>query len=89
MQKEEGTSRTTMIDKETRKKRKQIKKEIRQLKKLKFRPCHNDSEQKQKDKDIKTFIFLLTSRRGENIFQNSSRPYATLLALVPGNMFLE
>jgi len=43
-----------MIDKETRKKLKQIKKEISQIKKLEFRPCHNDSEQKQKDKDIKT-----------------------------------
>ena len=46
-----------MIDKETRKKRKQIKKEIRQrkkqIKKLEFRPCDNDSELKQKDKDIK------------------------------------
>jgi hypothetical protein len=31
---------------------------------------------------LKTFIFLLTSRRGENIFQNTSRPYATLLAFV-------
>jgi septal ring factor EnvC (AmiA/AmiB activator) len=47
-----------MIDKETRKKLKQIKKEIsqlkKQIKKLEFRPCHNDSELKQKDKDIKT-----------------------------------
>jgi len=41
-----------MIDKETRKKRKQTKKEIsqlkKQIKKLEFRPCHNDSELKQK-----------------------------------------
>jgi septal ring factor EnvC (AmiA/AmiB activator) len=47
-----------MIDKETRKKQKQIKKEIsqlkKQIKKLEFRPCHNDSELTQKDKDIKT-----------------------------------
>ena len=47
-----------MIDKETRKKRKQIKKEIsqlkKQIKKLEFCPCHNDSELKQKDKGIKT-----------------------------------
>jgi len=47
-----------MIDKETRKKLKQIKKQIsqlkKQIKKLEFRPCHNDSELKQKDKDIKT-----------------------------------
>ena len=47
-----------MIDKETRKRLKQIKKEISQLKKqtknLEFRPCQNDSELKQKDKDIKT-----------------------------------
>ncbi|MBA7688071.1 hypothetical protein ES703_96547 [subsurface metagenome] len=46
-----------MIDKETRKKRKQIKKEIsqlkKQIKKLEFLPCHNDSELKQKDKGIK------------------------------------
>ena len=46
-----------MIDKETRKKLKQIKKEKsqlkKQIKKLEFRPCHNDSELKQKDKDIK------------------------------------
>ena len=46
-----------MIDKETRKKLKQIKKEIsqlkKQIKKLEFRPCHNDSDLKQKDKDIK------------------------------------
>ena len=45
-----------MIDKETRKRLKQIKKEIsqlkKQIKKLEFRPCHNDSELKQKDKDI-------------------------------------
>ena len=26
----------------------------KQMKKLEFRPCHNDSELKQKDKDIKT-----------------------------------
>ena len=48
----------TMIDKETRKKLKQIKKKISQLKKeikkIKFRPCQNDSDLKQKDKDIKT-----------------------------------
>ncbi|MCG2779184.1 MAG: hypothetical protein L6406_26210 [Desulfobacterales bacterium] len=47
-----------MIDKETRKKLKQIKNQISQLKKqtkkLEFRPCHNDSELKQKDKEIKT-----------------------------------
>jgi len=47
MQKEEGNSRTTMIDKETRKKLKQTKKEIsqlkKQIKKLEFRPYHNDS----------------------------------------------
>jgi len=46
-----------MIDKETQKKLRQIKKEINQLnkqiKKLEFRPCQNDSELKQKDKDIK------------------------------------
>ena len=46
-----------MIDKETRKRLKQIKKEIsqlkKQIKKLEFRPCHNDSELKQKDKGIK------------------------------------
>jgi hypothetical protein len=46
-----------MIDKETRKKRKQNEKEIsqlkKQIKKLEFRPCHNDSELKQKDKDTK------------------------------------
>ncbi|MFH1930686.1 MAG: hypothetical protein ABIN18_03735 [Pseudomonadota bacterium] len=58
MQKEEATSRPTMIDKETRKKLKQIKNQIsqlkKQIKKLEFRPCHNDSELKQKDEDIKT-----------------------------------
>jgi pyruvate-formate lyase-activating enzyme len=46
-----------MIDKETKKKLKQIKKKIGQLKnqmkKLEFRPCHNDGELKQKDKDLK------------------------------------
>jgi TolA-binding protein len=47
-----------MIDKETQKKLKQIKKQISQLqkeiKRLKFRPCQNDSDLKQKDTDIKT-----------------------------------
>jgi septal ring factor EnvC (AmiA/AmiB activator) len=47
-----------MIDKETRKRLKQIEKQIsklqKQIKKLEFRPCRNDSELKQKDKDIKT-----------------------------------
>jgi len=46
-----------MIDKETKKNLKQIKKEIiqlnKQINKLEFRPCQNDSELKQKDKDIK------------------------------------
>jgi len=45
-----------MTDKETRKKLKQIGKQISQLKKeikkLEFRPCHKDSELKQKDQDI-------------------------------------
>ena len=56
--KEEATSRTPMIDKDTQKKLKQIKKKISQLqkemKKLEFRPCHSDSDLKQKDQDIKT-----------------------------------
>jgi TolA-binding protein len=56
--KEEATSRTPMTDKDTRKRLKQIKKKISQLekeiKKLTFRPCQNDSDLKQKDKDIKT-----------------------------------
>ena len=47
-----------MIDKDTRKRLKQIKKTITQLKKeikkLEFRPCHSDSDLKKKDKDIKT-----------------------------------
>jgi septal ring factor EnvC (AmiA/AmiB activator) len=47
-----------MIDKETRKRLKQIEKQIsklqKQIKKLEFRPCRNDAELKQKDKDIKT-----------------------------------
>ena len=46
-----------MIDKETRTKLKQMKNEIsqlkKQIKKLEFLPCHNDSELKQKDKDTK------------------------------------
>ena len=46
-----------MIDKKTRKKLKQIKKEIgqlqKQIKKLEFRPCHNDSELMQKEEDNK------------------------------------
>jgi septal ring factor EnvC (AmiA/AmiB activator) len=46
-----------MIDKQTQKKLKQIKNDINQLnkqiKKIEFRPCQNDSELKQKDKDIK------------------------------------
>ena len=53
-----AASRPTMIDKKTQKKMKRIKKEIsqlqKQIKKLEFRPCHNDSELKQKNKDIKT-----------------------------------
>ncbi len=57
MQNEEATSRPTMTDKETRKKLKQIKKQIsqlkKQIKKLEFCSCNNDSELKQKDKDIK------------------------------------
>ncbi len=47
-----------MTDKETRKKLKQIGKQISQLKKeikkLEFRTCQNDSDLKQKDKDIQT-----------------------------------
>ena len=46
-----------MTDKDTQKKLKQIKKQISQLKKeikkLEFRPCQNDSDLKQKDKDTK------------------------------------
>lgn len=46
-----------MIDKETRKRLKQIKKEIgrlkKQIKKLEIRPCRNDSELKQKEQDIR------------------------------------
>jgi chromosome segregation ATPase len=45
-----------MIDKQTRKRLKQIGKKISQLKKqtrkLELRPCHNDAELKQKDQDI-------------------------------------
>ena len=45
-------SHTIIDDKDTRKKQKQIKREIsqlkKQIKKLEFRPCHNDSELKQK-----------------------------------------
>jgi polyhydroxyalkanoate synthesis regulator phasin len=45
-----------MIDKETRKRLKQIGNKInrleKQIKKLQFCPCHNDAELKQKDKDI-------------------------------------
>jgi hypothetical protein len=46
-----------MIDKKTRKRLKQIAKEISKLKKetkkLEFRPCHSDLELQQKDEDIK------------------------------------
>ena len=46
-----------MIDKRTRKKLKQIKKEIshlqKQIKKIEFHPCRNDAELKQKDEDMK------------------------------------
>ena len=46
-----------MIDKKTRKKLKHIKKEKsqlqKQIKKLEFRPCHNDAELKQKAEDMK------------------------------------
>ena len=46
-----------MIDKKTRKRLKQIEKEISKLKKetkkVEFRPCHSDLELKQKDEDIK------------------------------------
>ena len=56
MQKEDSASRPDMIDKETQKKLKQIKKEIsqlqKQMKKLEFRPCHSDTELKHKDKAI-------------------------------------
>jgi len=65
-----------MIDKETRKKLKKIKKTIRQLqkqiKKLEFRPCRNDSELKQKDKDIKTLrakIYELEKEHGRYILK--------------------
>ena len=65
-----------MIDKETRKKLKQIKKETsqrkKQTKKLEFRPCHNDSELKQKDKDIKTLrekTYQLEKEHGRYILQ--------------------
>lgn len=51
-----------MINKEARRKLKRIKKEIsqlkKQIKKLEFPPYHNDSEPKQKDKDIKTLYFF-------------------------------
>jgi chromosome segregation ATPase len=46
-----------MIDKETRKRLRQIDKERsklkKQIKKLGFRPCHCDLELKQKDEEIK------------------------------------
>jgi septal ring factor EnvC (AmiA/AmiB activator) len=65
-----------MIDKETQKKLKQIKKKIsqlqKQMKKLEFRPCHNDSDLKQKDKDIKTLrakIYALEKEHGRYILR--------------------
>jgi len=66
----------TMFHKETRKKLKKIKKAINQLqnqiKKLEFRPCRNDSELKQKDKDIKTLrtkIYELEKEHGRYILK--------------------
>lgn len=57
MQKEGAISRPTMIDKETQKRLKQIGKKIshleKQIMKLQLRPCHNDSDLKQKDEAIK------------------------------------
>jgi septal ring factor EnvC (AmiA/AmiB activator) len=65
-----------MIDKETRKKLKQIKKKISQLekeiKKLTFRPCQNDSDLRQKDKDIKTLrnkVYQLEKEHGSHILR--------------------
>ena len=65
-----------MIDKETKKKLKQIKKKISQLKKqmknLEFRPCHNNGELKQKDKDIKALrekVHLLEKEHGRYILK--------------------
>lgn len=49
-----------MVDKATRKKLKQIKKEIKDLKneyrKVEFRPCQNDSELFQKDEDLRMLM---------------------------------
>ena len=47
-----------MIDKQTKKKLKAIRKEIKRLKKnyekLEFRPCNNDADLRAKDEDLKT-----------------------------------
>ena len=57
MQKKKNASPNTMIDKETRKRLKQLDKERsklkRQIEKIEFRPCHGDLELKQKDEEIK------------------------------------
>jgi len=71
-----------MIDKKTQKKLKQIKKEISQLqkeiKRLKFRPCQNDSDLKQKDTDIKTLrqkIYELEKEHGRYILRAGNRKH--------------
>jgi septal ring factor EnvC (AmiA/AmiB activator) len=63
-----------MINKDTQKKLKQIKKNIsllkKEIKKLTFRPCQNDSDLKQKDKDIQTLrqkIYKLEKQHGRHI----------------------
>lgn len=69
-----------MIDKKTRKKLKQIKKEMNQLqkqiKKIEFRPCHNDLELKQKVEDIKALrnkAYLLEKKHDRYIL-NTGNP---------------
>ncbi|GAJ13754.1 unnamed protein product [marine sediment metagenome] len=68
-----------MIDKETQKKLKQIKKEIsklqKQMKKLEFRPCRNDAELKQKDNDIKALrekVHQLEKEHGRYILRTGN-----------------
>lgn len=49
-----------MLDRETRRKLKRIKKDIKELKKrykrVEFRPCQNDAELRKKDDDLRELI---------------------------------
>ena len=58
-----------MIDKQTKKKLKNIRKEIKKLKKnqrkLEFRPCRNDVELREKERDLKALRQRISSLERE------------------------